>query len=610
MLATRETTSRSEDRTDRVLRRIAALKQRNQQLYAQRSRIRDIMNGGEAGLKALVGDKVKIKDRDIPTANLILSGMERLGQDLQDPPDLKVDYPENRDDRKPKERAEKRRRIVTAYDEYDRIDMQMPQVGRWIPGYGFCVWTITERVDHQGISWPRAQLRDPYTCWPGYWGPDQQPQEVAFTSIVPVADLARIYPRHANTLLSKRGWERSEMGGWVLNRGESAWDNPGGAGVEVVEYIDNSGTYLAVPSHKIILSYVPNMLRTGPPFVIAKRFAFDALIGQFDHTIGLMAMMAKLNVLAVVAAGDAVFAETNIMGDMVSKQYRKGRNAQNFFTPGTRIEHGREGIAFQVFQEIDRMERQLRITQNYPVAADGISPMSFTTGEGVRELQGAASRNTQEHQKVLKRALQDLDAKRLEWDELCYPDDRKPLEVTRDGKTRVEYYTPSKDIAGQWRTRRTYGVMASWDEPSKLIGGIQLMAADAIDVETFQENLSGLDNIPRINERIAKKKASERLLELLTQEALQGNPAAKAALVELNLTGDLDRVLNKYFRPEEEEPGPTPEELAAVGQPGLVPGVAAQGAPPGGPPPPVSTVLSQLPTAGPPEGGVQTVGRL
>ena len=89
-----------------------------------------------------------------------------------------------------------------------------------------------------------------------------------------------------------------------------------------------------------MVRFIPNLLKDRPPFKLAKRFAFDLLIGQFDHVVGLMAMMAKLNVLAVIAAGDAVFRETNIIGDMISKEYKRGRNQQNFFTTGTKIEKG------------------------------------------------------------------------------------------------------------------------------------------------------------------------------------------------------------------------------------------------------------------------------
>lgn len=598
-----------ETKNERILRRVTALRSLNQPHYAQRLRIRDIMNGGEAGLKALIGDKVKVKGADIPTANLILSGMERLGQELQDAPDLKVDYPEHTDSERPKEYAEKRRRIVATYDELDRLEMHMPQVGRWTPGYGFSVWTITQAI-RGGHRWPTARLRNPLTCWPGHYGETQDPHEIAFTRIVPREDLVRMYPQYAEKLSTQAGWRRTGSGGGViLDPSTSSWESGSNtaSGVEVIEYVDKSGTYICIPLISRVVRFIPNPLADRPPFKLAKRFAFDLLIGQFDHVVGLMAMMAKLNVLAVIAAGDAVFRETNIIGDMISKEYKRGRNQQNFFTPGTKIEKGGGDIAFQVFQEIDRVERQLRITQNYPVSSDGISPMAFTTGEGVRELAGAAGNNVREYQKIFRYALQDLDSMRLEWDENLYGDDEKPLEIVREGTSRAEKYTPRIHIAGQYRTRRVFGMMASWDEPSKIIGGLQLLSAEALDVETFQENLSNLDNIPKVNQRIQKKKGLERLLELLTQEALQGNPQAKAALVEITLTGNSDAVLAKYYRPEAQAEDPTPEELAAAqGQGELPPG----GQIPGEQPPPVTTVLSQMGTNQSPEAAVQQVGRI
>ena len=601
----------SESNSDRILRRVSTLRSLNEPQYAQRLRIRDIMNGGEAGLKALIGDKVKIKGSDIPTANLILSGMERFGQEMQDMPDLKVDYPQDTDSDRPKQQAEKRRRIVSQYDELDRIELHMPQISRWMAGYGFGVWTVQQRT-RRGLKWPQARLRNPLTAWPGYFGEDQDPIEIAFSKIVPREDLAEMYPKHAEAILGKtKGWNKTSSGGVILSPNESSWDSgtTSSSGIEVVEYIDKRGTWICIPLIGQVVRYVPNPLSDRPAFKVVPRVAFDQLIGQFDHVVGLMAMMAKLNVLAVIAAGDAVFRETNIIGDMISKEYKRGRNQQNFFTPGTHIEKAGGDIAFQVFQEIDRIERQLRITQNYPVNQDGISPMSFTTGEGVRELAGAAGNNVKEYQKILKWGMQDLDSMRLEWDETMYPEMEKPLEVVRDGTARVEKYKPATHIRGQYRTRRVFGMMASWDEPSKIVGGLQLLQAEALDVETFQENLNGLDDIPKINRRIAQKKGNERLLELLTQDALNGDPNAKAALVEMAMSGNDEAVLAKYFRPPEEAADPSPEELqAALGQGQLPPGAAAAG----GPPPAVTTVLSQMGTApdAQPEGGVQTVGRL
>ena len=58
---------------------------------------------------------------------------------------------------------------------------------------------------------------------------------------------------------------------------------------------------------------------------------------QFHHVIGLMANMAKINVLSVIAMEDAVFTETNIIGEIESGQYKKGRFAVNYLTPGSQI---------------------------------------------------------------------------------------------------------------------------------------------------------------------------------------------------------------------------------------------------------------------------------
>lgn len=562
------------------------------------------MNGGREGLRALLGQDIKMKDEDLPTANLILSNADRLGQDLQDPPLLRVDTPGNKDNDTERRQAEKRRRIVTAYDERDKLELLLPQAGRWLPGYGFTPWIVTEVKDYDGNRYPQAQLRNPLNTWPGWWGPGQQPSEVAFTTQVPREDLARLYPHHKNAIVNPARHTRTAMGGVVLTAQTNTWEGSDGD-IEVIEYMDDRGTFVCAPSVSKVLDFIPNPLRSGPPFYISKRFAFDRLTGQFDHTLGLMVQMAKLNVLSVIAASDSVFRETNVIGDIINQTYERGRNAVNYFTPGTRVERPGADVAFQVFQQIDRLERQLRVTQNYPVSQDGISPMSYTTGAGVQELGAAATKNAKEYQKVLRHALQALDFKRLEWDDIMYPDDTKPLECTIGGETTIETYKPSKHIKGKYRTRRVFGVMAGWDEPNKIISGLQLMQANIIDRETMQENIDGLENVPRVNARIEKQDAVNRLYELLSQEALQGDPKAKAVLVEIAMGGDREKALEKYYRPEDEGENPMEAELmAAMG--GMPQGPPQEEL---GPPPDVQTAMAMLGTGGA-EAGIQTVGRM
>ena len=48
--------------------------------------------------------------------------------------------------------------------------------------------------------------------------------------------------------------------------------------------------------------------------------------------------------------------------------------------------------------------------------------------------------------------------------------------------------------------------MAGFDEPQKIVTGLQLLQAGVIDTETLQDNIDGLENIQKVQERIRKGK--------------------------------------------------------------------------------------------------------
>jgi hypothetical protein len=184
--------------------KITQLHYDNQDAYATRGRIRSIMNGGPSGIMALLGDQIKgFQDWQVPVPNLMSTGLEHLAQKIGRIPNLKVDVPNDKDSERAKRKAEKISRIVTAYDEVQRLDVQMPQVGRWLPGYGFAVWVIRERKDSNGNPYPIAELRDPYNCFPGYFGADQQPKDLSIVRRVPKDALAQVYPEFKNQIYDK-----------------------------------------------------------------------------------------------------------------------------------------------------------------------------------------------------------------------------------------------------------------------------------------------------------------------------------------------------------------------------------------------------------------------
>ena len=577
--------------SDKLYEKINYLRVINQEQMIDRSRIRDIMNGGESAVKALLGDAINVEYHELPAPNMFLTALERFSQKLGRSPDLKVDIINAKDSERAKKKSEKLERIVTSYDKFQKLHMQLPQAARWLPGYGFIAWTIGHKRDKDGNPYPYGELQDPFTCYPGVFGNDQQPKELAIIRRVPHTILVEQYPEAKQYIFQKEenddGFQNPYSALMDSTQRAGQWANSSGSGKVVVEYRDKEGTYVFLPENKKIIDFMPNMLKSGPCFVVAKRYAFDQMQSQFQHITGLMANMAKINILGTIAMEDAVFTETNIVGEIESGKYRKGRFAVNYLAPGSSVSKPVNNLPYQLFQQVDRLERHLRLGAAYPVSDDGQSPNAFVTGRGLEELGQSASLHVREYQTVLKEALEQIDAKRLEYDEVMFASTRKPIAGMHKGTAYKESYTPSSDISEVYETRRVYGVMAGFDEPQKIITGLQLKQQGIIDTQTLQENMDGLDNITKIQNRISAERAETVLFESLMAQAAQGNPKATMAAIDIRKNPQkMSDILDKYYTPEGEEVSEEEEQLMAAPQ------QAAAG--PQGPPPALAQVLQQV----------------
>jgi len=545
-----------------------------QERQVQKSRVKAILNGGADGIKALLGNTMETSDADLlPAPNMLQSGIDRLAQKVSGVPQVRVDVPNENDSTRSKMRAEKLERIVTSYDEKQNLLSQLQQAARWLPGYGFCAWVITTKRDKNGFIYPSAELRDPYDTFPGNFGPDQQPREMAVLRRVPRYKLAQIYPEFAEQILKKDDDAEEATPDTATpflsyeNNREQAWEDNTYSGVRIIEYYDMGGTYVVFPERNMILDFIPNVL-SSPPFVFMKRVSFDQLKGQYDHVIGLMAMMAKINIMSAIAMEDSVFTETNISGEIESGQYRKGRFAVNYLAPGTQVSKPMNNIPYQLFQQIDRLERQLRMVGGYPVTDDSQSPNSFVTGAGLSELNSTMSLMISEYRDIIKNGLVQMDAKRLELDVvLSYTMNatKKPMAGFLNGAAFSENYNVLQDIGGDFRTRRIYGVMAGFDEPQKIVTGLQLLQAGVIDVETLQDNIDGLENIAKVQERIRKNKAEQVLFDSILARSAQGDPAATMAAIAIyEYPTSITEIMKQFYTPQ--EPQMTPEQQMMIQQ--------------------------------------------
>ena len=567
-----------------------------QERQISKARIKAILNGGPDGIKALLGNTMETTDADLlPAPNMLQSGIDRLAQKISGIPQVRVDVPNENDSTRSKMMADKLERIVTNYDEKQNLNLQLAQAARWLPGYGFVAWVISTKIDKNGFAYPSAELRDPYDTFPGNFGPDQQPREMAVVRRIPRYKLAQIYPEFAEQILNKDEDETDKGAtapaypfGTFDTKTTSDWEDNTSQGVKIIEYYDQGGTYVVFPEKAMIIDFIPNVLST-PPFVFVKKMSFDQLKGQYDHVIGLMAMMAKINIMSAIAMEDSVFTETNISGEIESGQYRKGRFAVNYLAPGTQVSKPQNNIPYQLFQQIDRLERQLRMVGGYPVTDDSQSPNSFVTGAGLSELNSTMSLMINEYREIIKHGIVEMDAKRLELDiVLSYQQGitKKPMAGFYQGAAFSENYQPLKDIGGNFTTRRIYGVMAGFDEPQKIVTGLQLLQAGVIDVETLQDNIDGLENVTKVQERIRKNKAEQVLFDSVLGRSAEGDPQATMAIIAIyEDPKSMTDILKKFYTPE--DPEVSPEEMAMMQ-------AAQQQQMPQGPPPSVLEALGGM----------------
>ena len=569
-----------------------------------RRRIRSVMNGGAEGVKAILANsKSEHLDLgvDLPTANVMYSGLERLAQRIGRAPTLKTDMVPIQDNQTARSAADKRARIVGGWDEMDRMELQFPQIGRWLPGYGFTVHIIRER-QFGPTTYPVAELRDPYDVYPGFWGPSQQPQEVAILRNVARSELKRIYPEFTE-VMNNRWANKSSFSVPILDD-LGAWEGNPAQPVMIAEYIDADATYVLCPELGKMLSVIPNPLESGPAFVMTKRTSFDRIQSHYHHAFGLMAMMGKLNMLGLIAAEDSTFRETNIIGELIGDEYERGRKGINYFEMGTTIEKPTSDQLAQTWQAINILERQFRIVSGYPVSDDGQSPNSFATGAGISELRAGANDNIKEYQTAIRHSMELIDRKRLEWEEKMHATERKRVFWYEGGNRFEETYVPAKDIASDYRTKRVYGAMATFDENSKIVAGLQLLQARVFDRRTLQENIDGMEagELGLVNERIDQDDVKQMLFQALSQRAAAQDPAAAEALVRILKTpGDVEKILEEFIAPPE---APSLSGMLGGGG-GGPPGMLEGGA--GGAPPAVQTILAQMEAEG---GGAQTVGQL
>jgi hypothetical protein len=552
-----------------VFERVQQLRNLHQTREREKEVLRALMAGTDEGLRTLLGDLSGATGYDVPSANLVMSGLHALARKLGRIPDLRTDPRASSDSESQYKKAEKRARIVTGKDRNDHLRRVLNKTALHLPGYGFSAWVVREKVTEDGQKYGGLDRLDSYSTYPGQSFADEPPSDLATVYSMQVRDLVAKYPQHRTALLGDRttgGAILLEPSDWTSGNTYMGGSPTPKAGIEIVEYYDKDGCWVVVPSKRLVLEFYANPL-SSPQFIVMQRYTLDQLVGHYDHVIGLQAQIARFNMLAAIAMEDAVFSETVVAGELLSGQWRRGRFAVNYVTPNTQVTRPTSNIPYQMFQEQDRMERQLRTTASYSVTDDAVSPAAQATGQGIDRLNQGIDMEVRQYLGILQEGLEAADRKRLEWDEKCYPNAEITVSGVWGGHDFEETYTPAKDIKGAYRTRRTYGAMAGLDDQNKISALLLLNQGELFPKRAAIEELdTGGRNVSELLDQIEDEKVSRTLMELMVS-GQPVDPRVAMTLIEMLPESEKKETFKRFWTPEEPEMSPEQEAMLGQGAP-------------------------------------------
>lgn len=315
-------------------------------------------------------------DEQTFVANLVTTGIDQTGRRIASRlPDILVPPTVPGQDLAEK-RARVRRDVFRGWWADNRMGIKQNRRARWFVGYSNAPVLIRPNPE---LSIPEWQLRHPLSSFPAPSDDMDEihPDDCIFSSQRTLSWLKRRYPDQASKIhLTTQNPEHK---------------------VTLLEYVDDTEWVMAVcgdepsahsptPQGLRVVELERAANRTGMCLATTPgRITLDRLQGQFDQAIGPFKMRAKLMSLEVLAAERGVFPDVWVVSN------QQGVKARIINTPDWRegipgeIENGTivpitVNPGFTALQNVDRLERNERVTSGVPAEFGGEAASNVRTG--------------------------------------------------------------------------------------------------------------------------------------------------------------------------------------------------------------------------------------
>jgi len=422
---------------------------------------------------------------------------------------------------KAKQAAERRERFIGGYWEMSHVRRQIVQWASDLmtTGVGVCR-VLPDFSLPKAERFPLYKAIDPRHCFPGpLYTPGPYPDDMLVSYREPWRTVAHRYGMQKE-LSELLGADATEA------RGE----------VQVIEYYDDdilcvvaryTRRYANKPNHIWLVEPMDHGLDFIPVSMGVRPNPLRMYDGDFSSILGAIRTWNRHVAMATDSAIDKVYPSFAHF-DVANPQDRGPDADLELESPNARAEFvSPPGEPYSNIQLVKQMADSVRAGSLLPPARTGDPNESIISAAGI----SAANSQMADHVRSLQRdcispMLEAANAIALNVDEkLC--DAPKAIHGYARGRAYREQYTPSEDIAGNYRNSVSYGMGAGLDEVNTNVLVLQQMGAGLISQRSGREQSPFVANPQDEEKIIAMERLHDALYAGLIAQAAQGTLPAQ-----------------------------------------------------------------------------------
>jgi hypothetical protein len=359
-------------------------------LYVERAKFYQGLHTAMAEIKDVYSGRTVIDLPDMDNRskayapNLLAQGLDQMAGRVSGTTPMVRFAPSDPTKRTEVRRAHTAARVVDAWNQSDRLNLQMRRRARFFLGLSMSPVVLRwDATNHR----PVREVRDPMETY-------ANPEVIDGTSMP--CDVIFAFKRTA-------GWLRShDYGAQVAAVSGRGQDPTADTMMLCLEYIDPDGRMLLLVGggHP----YTPDVrdasimaggraalmeFAASPTYCmtvsVPTRISLDRPMGQFDSMVGMYYQQAKMMALEVLAVEKGIFPDTYLesrqgeQARFIEGPY-DGRSGNINIVAGGIVRDLQTQPSYVAPQTIDRLERNARVTAGIPSEFGGESPTNIRTG--------------------------------------------------------------------------------------------------------------------------------------------------------------------------------------------------------------------------------------